>query len=560
MATDPGLVYLSGLLRAGAEPLGTVGRAPRRRASAPPRTTAPLHPSLSYPPALSERAGTEEVSHSLETDAPERATHTTASQTNADDAFAGHTLPANSGETTFAKQPEGFDASNIAPPSTTLDEYIAESVEPPAQASRRTHASFTPSSDTDADVENQSRETETGYVPPSFTTDMHSAAEGYESITPVTSRVTGAAREVRAFSEEEPRSQPHSEEQIWIGETEHTAVATNEGERPPGTPSRLTVEWSPAPLQEGAINSVTSRAEVARAVEDTTTHAAEMAIDAAPVALGTSPVRGLATPHGQPARVFHAPTEEESLRRLESEFAPAVESDVARTGASVRGVADSTAYTLEAHVEQLRALMQTSRAESSGGTAVPAQPTVAGTAKEARADAARRTRESPRVELRPESAAHPSAVLLSKSESRQSVVPESSNRLGATTSRRASATELPGGAPVVSAQKPGAGVATHGQEGKRPPGHVSPSRPAGSPAVTPARDGVAQPRASGTPGGSTAGGARTPKLTINRLDVQVINRPDQSAPARPATPAPASPLQPDPWGAQDRHFLGRFFY
>lgn len=525
MATDSGLVYLSGLLRAGAEPLGTLGRAPRRRASAPPRTTAPLHPSSSYPPALSERAGTEEVSHPLETDAPERATYTTASQTDADDAFAGHTIPANSGETTFAKQPEGFDASNIAPPSTTLDEYVAESVVPPTQASRRTRASFT--------------------------TDMHSAAEGYESTTPVTSRVTGAAREVRAFSEEEPRSQPHSEEKIWIGETEHTAVATSEGERPPGTPSRLTVEWSPAPLQEGTTDSVTSRAEVARAVEDTTTtHAAEMtAIDAASVALGTSPVRGLATPHGQPARVFHAPPEEESPRRLESEFASAVESDVARTGASVRGVADSTVYTLEAHVEQLRALMQTSRAESSGGTgggaAVPAQPAAAGTAKAARADAARRTRESPRGELRPESAAHPSAVLLSKSESRQPVVLESSNRLGA---------------PVASAQKPGAGVATHGQEGKRPPGHVSPSRPAGSPAVTPAQVGVAQPRASGTPGGSTAGGARTPKLTINRLDVQVINRADQSAPARPAPPAPASPLQPDPWGAQDRHFLGRFFY
>jgi hypothetical protein len=54
--------------------------------------------------------------------------------------------------------------------------------------------------------------------------------------------------------------------------------------------------------------------------------------------------------------------------------------------------------------------------------------------------------------------------------------------------------------------------------------------------------------------------AHAPKLTINRLDVQVVNRADPQPPARPAPPAPASPSRPDPWGAPDRHFLGRFFY
>jgi hypothetical protein len=88
---------------------------------------------------------------------------------------------------------------------------------------------------------------------------------------------------------------------------------------------------------------------------------------------------------------------------------------------------------------------------------------------------------------------------------------------------------------------------------------VSPSRQAGSPAAAPAR-GVAQPREGGTPGGIKAGGARTPKLTINRLDVQVVNQANPTPPTRPATPAPAPPPQPDPWGAQDRLFLGRFFY
>jgi hypothetical protein len=53
--------------------------------------------------------------------------------------------------------------------------------------------------------------------------------------------------------------------------------------------------------------------------------------------------------------------------------------------------------------------------------------------------------------------------------------------------------------------------------------------------------------------------AHAPKLTINRLDVQVVNRADPQPPARPAPPASASPSQPDSWGAPDRHFLGRFF-
>jgi hypothetical protein len=51
--------------------------------------------------------------------------------------------------------------------------------------------------------------------------------------------------------------------------------------------------------------------------------------------------------------------------------------------------------------------------------------------------------------------------------------------------------------------------------------------------------------------------SHAPKLTINRLDVQIVNRADPPPP--PAPPASASPSRPDPWGAPDRSFLGRFF-
>jgi hypothetical protein len=246
-----------------------------------------------------------------------------------------------------------------------------------------------------------------------------------------------------------------------------------------------------------------------------TTHAADMrTLDTAPVVLGASPVRNVAARHKQPARVFHAPPKEGSPRRSVSGFAESVESDAARTGESARDIADPTLYTLEAHVERLRALMQTTGAEVQHGMSASAA-TAAGAARPAAADTANgtqpphapalRTRDSPRGGvLRPESSAQPAAALSPKSGSRQSVVPE-----------------------------------------------------------RPEQRGVTQPREGGTPGEVTAGGARAPKFTIGRLDVQVVNRADPSPPARPAPPAPSTAVassRPDPWGAPDRHFLGRFFY
>jgi hypothetical protein len=246
-----------------------------------------------------------------------------------------------------------------------------------------------------------------------------------------------------------------------------------------------------------------------------TTHAADMrALDTAPVVLGTSPVHNVAALHEQPARVFHAPPKDDSPRRGVSGIVETVESDAARTGESARGIADPTLYTLEAHVERLRALMQTTGAEapdamseSAAAVAGAARPAAADTSKGTRPPHAPawRARESPRGGgLRPESSAQPAAALSPKSGSRQLVVHERPEQLG-----------------------------------------------------------VTQPREGGTPGEVTAGRARAPKFTIGRLDVQVVNRADPSPPARPASPEPSTTVassRPDPWGAPDRHFLGRFFY
>jgi hypothetical protein len=201
----------------------------------------------------------------------------------------------------------------------------------------------------------------------------------------------------------------------------------------------------------------------------------------APVVPGASPVRGVAaTRHEQPARVFHAPSQEDSPRRGLSNPTGAVESDVARTGESARGSTDPSPHRLEAHINQLRALMQTRGAEASDA--------------EGEGEAGKT--------------------------SRASIV-----------SQRAAA------AGAVQTQ------ATHVAKQTQPT-HAPVSRTRESQEGNAAR--MASP-------------AHAPKLTINRLDVQVVNRADPQPPARPAPPASASPSQPDPWGAPDRHFLGRFF-
>jgi len=82
-----------------------------------------------------------------------------------------------------------------------------------------------------------------------------------------------------------------------------------------------------------------------------------------------------------------------------------------------------------------------------------------------------------------------------------------------------------------------------------------------------AREDVSvSPQAPGRDGGGPRGALsrghfpppreESPRLVINRLDVQVVNQPPAQAPA-PAHPAPAEPSQAgDPWDGLERHHLG----
>ncbi|HEU4595308.1 MAG TPA: hypothetical protein VFS10_09215, partial [Pyrinomonadaceae bacterium] len=221
MATDSGLIYLSGLLRAGAEPLGRVGRAPRRRGGAPPRAvTSPHNSSPSSAPPPTDRAHADELPHSLERDTAERVTHTTASQTNTADAFKGHVIPATSEETIFAEQSEHFDAPQASPTNTTPQEdndaFPSTPFTPPPHASPRPRvAAAAPPTNTDTGIETQPHETILGDAPPSFTSDARPAmVSEHESITPATSRATGAASEARVLPEERRQSRAASEEEI----------------------------------------------------------------------------------------------------------------------------------------------------------------------------------------------------------------------------------------------------------------------------------------------------------------------------------------------------------
>jgi hypothetical protein len=215
----------------------------------------------------------------------------------------------------------------------------------------------------------------------------------------------------------------------------------------------------------------------------------EAAESTAPVAPGTSPVRGIVARHEQPARVFHAPPREDSRRRGLSDPSKAVESDAARKDESARDPDGPTPHTLEAHVNQLRARMQT---------------------RGAAAEAAKGEGEAVKT-------------------SRAAIV-----------SQRAA---------VGAAQTQSAPAAKQ----TRPVAHAPASRARESQEVNAARTALP------TRGEVDAGGARAPKLTINRLDVQVVNRADPQPPAPYTPPASVPSSRPDPWGSPDRSFLGRFF-
>jgi hypothetical protein len=248
---------------------------------------------------------------------------------------------------------------------------------------------------------------------------------------------------------------------------------------------------SPAPADHADEVSRTLDADAAERAAHTSASATlreDAAESIAPVVHGASPVRGVvATRHEQPARVFHAPPREDSPRRGLSNLTGAVESDVARTGESVRGSTDPSPHRLEAHINQLRALMQTRGSEASDA--------------EGEGEAGKTSR-------------------------------------AAIVSQRAAIASPRAAVGVMQTQ------ATHVAK-QTQPAHAPVSRTRES------QEGNAAAR--------MASPTHAPKLTINRLDVQVVNRADPQPPAPPAPPASASPSQPDPWGVPDRSFLGRFF-
>jgi hypothetical protein len=240
---------------------------------------------------------------------------------------------------------------------------------------------------------------------------------------------------------------------------------------------------SPAPADHaGEVSRPLERGAAERAAHTSasTTLREDAAESRAPVVHGASPVRGVAAArHEQPVRVSKAPPQEDSQRRGLSDPAKAVESDAARTGTRVTGSTAPTPHTLEAHVNQLRAHMQTRGAEAS----------------------------------------HAEGEGAAGKTSRAAIAPPRA-AVGAMQTQRT-------------------------QVAKQPqPAHAPASRTRESQEGSAAR--MASP-------------AHAPKLTIHRLDVQVVNRADPQPPAPPAPPASASPSQPDAWGAPDRSFLGRFF-
>jgi hypothetical protein len=253
------------------------------------------------------------------------------------------------------------------------------------------------------------------------------------------------------------------------------AVPPRANTSPHASPSALP---APADHADAVLHSLdTDAAERAAHTSASATLREDAAESTAPVIPGALPVHGVAARHEQPARVFHAPPQEESPRRGVSDLARAVESDTARAGESARGVTDPTPHRLEAHINRLRALMQTRGAEASHA--------------------------------------------------------EGEGAAGRT-SRAAIASPR---AAVGAMQIEPIHVAKQAQPAHAPASRTRESQQEGNAAR------MASP-------------AHTPKLTINRLDVQVVNRADPQPPARPAPPA--SPSQPDPWGAPDRSFLGRF--
>lgn len=550
MTTDSGLAYLSGLLRAGAEPLSHAARETRRHAASPPHAARISDHSEEF------RDGDE----------------VTAAVKSSDVAGDRHT-----------------PSTNVSPGESaveSLPDDVAEGVEQQVQA-----------------------RTQSRVAPPSSMGVSVAFGMSGESDTPAAAPTAPVAVAARTHPADDRQSPGLRADEIRGGETEHTAALTEQsptvagaGELVPATRIPLDVEPPTATLHGEPNDSAVTHSEIASAVEGSTIRTSKSKTtdevvkraDEAPDAHGASFVYpGVSSVRGSSAR------RDTSARAAQEEGATTFVGDRARVSedgaTSADASADSAPFTLEAHVEHLRALMRTARTETpveEDGTNVVWPPLVVSShrAPPLTTDA-RPAREQPRTAPRAEFEARPetptpaaNSVELQPTVSvefqpavsgeLQPAAPLSQALPGASSGRVTSATEARPATPRAALTRPG-GVAparVRGEEMTRP--RPAPVRTSGATSVaqgsaptdatTFARLGPAPSREGGStgPAAAAAGGVRAPKLTINRLDVQVVDRrePPPVPPQPPAPPATASPPGADPWGALDRQLLGRFSY
>lgn len=518
MTTDSGLVYLSGLLRAGAEPLSTAARAARRGAAG--------HAGEGDSPAGADAEGTEGAVavKSLPGDAVEGVERHAQAQIQSRD------VPPSSMSARAASVMNGESHTPAASPTTTVDGEPR--TRPPDDRHRHgLHA-------------DEIRGGETERTP--GVTEQSPVAAGEGELIPAFRSPLVLGR---------PPSTPH-------GEPNDSAVTHSEN----------------VPAVEGPAR----RASKAKTADDVLKNADEesAAPGASFLLLDASSARGSSARRDPSARASQA-SREEGSPTFAGGRARASEGGAGPADASAEPAADSAPFTLEAHVAHLRALMQTARAETpvedEGTGAVRPHTTVASNRTPPLTTAARPAREqprtAPRTALRTASEARPETPTpAANSVERQPVVLLNQGPTGASSGRVTSATEARPATPRAAWSQPGSVSPARARGEELTPAQSAPALTAVAPSVaqapaptvapTSARVGPAPTREGGSTGSTAAGGGRAPKLIINRLDVQVVDRrePPPAPPPQPATHATESPPSADPWGALDRQLLGRFSY
>lgn len=514
MTTDSGLAYLSGLLRAGAEPLSPAARTAHRRAAGPPNAAR-----------VSDHFG--------EADAAQAA-----------HAAAGH-----------ASEPD-------APAEVEANERVeaeAAVVLKSSEAAGDRHAPSTDVSPGTVAVKNLPGDAVEGV-------EQHAHAQTQSRAVP-------------------PSSKDARADEIRMGETERTAVVTEQSPAAAGEGEIVPATRPPATLRGEPNDSAVTQSETASAVEVSPKRiskakAADEALkkaDEVPDArVGSLLLPGASSVLGSSAK------RDPSARASQEDGAPTFAGDRVRifedgarlADASAEPAADSAAFTLEAHVEQLRALMRTARAETpdedDGTGAARPSAVVASHRTPPLTTAARPARARPRTAPRAEFEARPETPTpAATSSERQPAALLNQETPGASSGRSTSATAESRPTTTRGALTRRGSVSPARVRGEEmTPAQSAPVRTAGVPSV--ALDSAptvatASARVGPVParGGSAAagGGGRAPKLIINRLDVQVV-RPQEppSPPPQHATRATESPPHADHWGALDRQLLGRFSY